>query len=487
MRKVLSLVIVGFFASHLTASAQKNVEPVFSKTSPQAEALFKQGLQLADQGDVRQARKLFLQAAEKDPKFASAYIYLTAFSQSAKEAADNIAKAKANLDAASEWDKLYYATQQSYFTDDWNVRLATAQKMVSTFPTSARALVELGNAYGIRNDSKNEREAFMKAIALAPNWPTGYISLASSYSFEEPKDFNKAEEYAVKATQKAPTSAAAQILLGDVYRAQKKLEKARDAYTAAIALQSDDPAPYYKRGHANTYLGDFDAARKDYGDGGKYDDLPAFAALNIAYTYLYDNDVQKAYDALLSEEGKLDGAKDPMSNEAKLNLLYSSAFIGYHTNDADKVSTIISKMEPLVTQMGEDIGTPEAKLTQKANMLYWKAIAEALKGNFDEASKSAEDMKTTLAPINNPRKLESYASVKGFIDYKQNKYDVAIKDFQEGDKNDVYTKYWLARSYEAAGNKDEANKIYKDIADYNFNGIGYALIRSEVKKKVAGQ
>jgi hypothetical protein len=44
----------------------------------------------------------------------------------------------------------------------------------------------------------------------------------------------------------------------------------------------------------------------------------------------------------------------------------------------------------------------------------------------------------------------------------------------------VYTKYWLAKSNEAAGNKEKAEALYKDISTYNFNGIDYALVRNEV-------
>jgi hypothetical protein len=36
---------------------------------------------------------------------------------------------------------------------------------------------------------------------------------------------------------------------------------------------------------------------------------------------------------------------------------------------------------------------------------------------------------------------------------------------------------------EAAGNKDKAALLYKEVASYNFNDIGNALVRAEVKKK----
>ena len=37
---------------------------------------------------------------------------------------------------------------------------------------------------------------------------------------------------------------------------------------------------------------------------------------------------------------------------------------------------------------------------------------------------------------------------------------------------------------EAAGNKDKATALYKEVAAYNFNDVGNALVRNEVKKKL---
>ena len=49
---------------------------------------------------------------------------------------------------------------------------------------------------------------------------------------------------------------------------------------------------------------------------------------------------------------------------------------------------------------------------------------------------------------------------------------------------DIYHQYWLAKGYEANGQNDKATAIYKQIANFNFNGIAYALIRNEIKKKI---
>jgi uncharacterized protein HemY len=89
-----------------------------------------------------------------------------------------------------------------------------------------------------------------------------------------------------------------------------------------------------------------------------------------------------------------------------------------------------------------------------------------------------------LAPIQNPRKLEQYEELLGHINYYQKKYKDAAEHFAKTDPLDINDRYWLARSYEAAGKTDKAKAIYNEIANYNFNNVGFALVRNDVKKRL---
>jgi tetratricopeptide (TPR) repeat protein len=136
-------------------------------------------------------------------------------------------------------------------------------------------------------------------------------------------------------------------------------------------------------------------------------------------------------------------------------------------------------------QLAQDVGSQEEKLVQKANLLYWRALASAAQGKLDDAKVKAQEMKTTLAPINIPTKLQDYEMVLGYISMKEKKYADAISHFEKANPNSVYTKYWQAMANEAAGNKDKATELFKQVSTYNFNGVDYAVVRNEVKKKLA--
>lgn len=469
-----------------TASGAKITDIPVTSESKDAVAAFHEGLAFSDENNAKKARAAFTKAAQLDPTLAIAYMYRANFSLSAKEAMDDLARAKKNLDLASDWEKMYYEYQNTFVTNDWNKRLEITQKIAAAYPDAARAQVDLGFTYQAANRVNEERTAFQKAIQLDPDWIGGYNALANSYLFSEPKDFKKAEENALKVVELSSKSPAAQVTLGDCYRAQNNLEKARAAYLKAIELNTDEPTAYYKKGHVNSFLGNYDEAKNDYMEGTKHDLDNVGAKTWIALTYLYAGNPDMAIQALLNNASKAESSNASKSKIAseKLNYLYNCAMICFHTGDATRLKQVATLMEEPSNQVANDVGSPEEKLMQKANVLYWRSLASAIEGKLDDARAKAEEMKTTLTSINIPTKLQDYEMALGYISMKEKKYSEAIGHFEKANPTSVYTRYWQAMAEEAAGNKDKAAKLFNDVSTYNFNGVDYAVIRNEVKKKL---
>jgi tetratricopeptide (TPR) repeat protein len=158
--------------------------------------------------------------------------------------------------------------------------------------------------------------------------------------------------------------------------------------------------------------------------------------------------------------------------------------IALHTQNAEKLDELIKMAQPISEDIGNRAGTTEAKLAQKSSMLYLQAMLQAIKNDLIGAVRTAEEIKTTMEPVNNPLKLDGYDFILGYVAMQQKDFAKAINHFEKTNKLDVYNQYWLAKAYEAAGKNDKANAIYKYLSNYNFNNLGYALVRNEVKKKI---
>ena len=484
---LVSCLLLSILSSSCNNSSDKKTDVKITDipattSSNEALASFNEGLNLLDLGDGIKARAAFSKAITLDPKFGMAYLMRASTGTSAKQFADDVASGKANVDSASAGEKMYAEALETSLNGDRQKGLELAQKIATMYPDAARAQVNLGNAFSGNNQEDKAREYYAKAIELNPKWVGGFASLAGSYMFNKPLDLKKAEENALKITELAPTSAGAQITLGDCYRAQNDFQKAKDAYAKAVSLDPKAPAAYYKLGHANTYLGNLEEARKNYADAGNNDVDKTGALLNTAFTYLYGDDPKTASKYIMDQVA----ANPGMETSQKNNCLTAVAQIAVHTGDAATLKTVTDMMKPLNAQINIDLGnTAEVKMYGEAEDLHWQAMTNIANGKFDDAKNNLEAVKKVMEPIKDSRKLEGYEHDMGMLAMAQKKYSDAISHFEKANPIDTYNKYCLAKANEAAGNKDKATALYKEVAAYNFNEVGNALVRNEVKKKLA--
>ncbi len=468
------------------ATYPENEIPV-SSSSDEAMQEFLTGLNIIDQGNPQKAKAYFEKALELDPDFVSAQMYRAFSSNSLKDWSINRDKFLAMQDKANEGEIILMNMILADMEDDDVKELEISKKLAEKYPYSARACENLAGSYNSLNETEKAREHWAKAMELNPDFIPAISNLGASYLFTSPKDFSKAEEYMAMVVDKAPESSRARIDLGDCYRAQNDLEKALASYVKAAELDPEDEVALSKAGHANSFLGNYEVARQNYQDARAVSEFGTNSYNFEAFTYLYEGDHEKAL-TFLQEAAKTVGEMDiPESNKTgtKMNCTFNCAMIAMHHGNADHLKEVVEMMRPLSAQIGKDIGSNATYMNQKANMHFWDAMASATAGNYDDAADKAEMIKTTLESITDPNKLRQYHRVYALVNYKQENYEKALEHMAELDQDNVYDMYWMAKAHKMAGNTDKANELFNEIADNNFNGVGYALIRTEVKEMLA--
>ena len=88
-----------------------------------------------------------------------------------------------------------------------------------------------------------------------------------------------------------------------------------------------------------------------------------------------------------------------------------------------------------------------------------------------------------MAGENNPRKMEPVHELLGLIALRQKSYKKAVTELRLADQTQLHNKYLLAEALEATNAKDEAKKLYQEVAVNNFNTVDFALLRGDAKKK----
>ena len=447
---------------------------------------FLRGQRELDLGRFIDANAHFKAAVAADPDFAFGYLYVANTANSLAEFKSNLALAEQHAAGASEAERLQIQMVRKGFDQDLAGQLALGQQLVQKYPGSPRAWLALAGVQGGLNRNDEARASIAKALALAPRMFVAHTALGLSYVFGEPRDFNKALEHVQQAENLAPDEPGAHTSLGDVYRAQRNLDKAREEYARGHQLNPRDAILLVKRGHANTLLGNYAAARADYDSAiavGRANEKAAYVPFR-AYVSVYAGDPAAAIDELNRLVASVDGMGVPDPKAAKVAALGNVAVIAIHTRNQPAAEQALKQLGPVLMQQADEAANPAFRRGQDATMAYFDGWWAARRGDYAGAQRQADRIAQLLAPDANPRKLEPMHQLEGFIALYQGKYGDAATHLRQGNPFDPYIKYQLALATEGAGDVAQAKQLYREVAEYNFNAVGFALVRKDAQLKV---
>ena len=454
-------------------------------SSPEARAHFLEGLREFDLGRFIDANEYFKAAVAADPDFAFAYLNVANTANSLADFKTNLALAEQHAAGASDAERLQIQMTRKGFDNDLAGQVALGQQLVAKYPESPRAWLALAGAQIGLNKNADARVSLTKALELAPKLYVAHATIGNDYIFGEPHDFTKALAHMQQAEALAPDESNAHLLVGDAYRAQRNLEKARDEYLRGHELDPKSAVLLVKAGHANTFLGDYTAARADYDSAmavGRANEKAAYAPFR-AYVSAYAGDPAAAIAELNQLVASVDGMGVPDPKANKVAALTNVVVIATHTKNRAAVEQALKQLEPLLMQQADEAANPAFKRGQQAQIAYLEGWWAARRGDYAAAQKQADRINQLLAPDANPRKLEPMHQLEGFIALYQSKYQDAAAHFRKGNLLDPYVKYHLAVATEGAGDVGQAKQMFREIAEYNFNVLGFALIRKDAQQK----
>ncbi len=455
-----------------------------------ARAHFIKGMDALDANRNDDARKHFEKAIEYDAGFAAAHLYRTWIATSGADWKKHHEASLASRDGASPYIQNLIDQNVANTANDTERTMRLAHELVVHYPSSARAYQYLGFELGGHKKFNEARAAYKTSIALDNGYAPAYRSMAMSYVFNEPKDLKKAEKYARKYVELVADEADAYIVLGDVIRAQGDFGGARDAYASAVEVDPANEIAHSKRGHANTYLGDYEAARADFS-------AAAEAASTLggkvgqqqfgAYTYLYADNVDAAMQAM---SRILDGIESQNASEEDItfpamNTHAQIALIAMHNNRFDEANAHLTKRGEYLEKAIGQVQEPDWATNMRANLTLTRGLLAAYKGDTNTARKLADENKAMRADQTNPRRYEGYHRLMGVIEMKDGNHAAAVEHLLAANDQNPMVKYEKAMAQEMAGDMAAAKKLYKEVADYNFNSVNTALCRNMAKKKVA--
>lgn len=460
------------------APAEGGDEIAVTTGSAEARALYLRGRDLADQLRAHDARKLFEEAAAKDPTFAMAHYDLALNSPTPKDFLGHLNEAVALSARASEGERLQIQALEAGVNGDSKKSLEYTEELGEKYPRDPRALTLLGVAYSGQQEFDKAVDKLSKAIEINPRYAPAYN------------------------------------ILGYAYMPQAKYADAEQAFKKYIELVPDDPNPYDSYAELLMRTGRFDESIVQYQKALSIEPHFSNSYIGIASNLMF----QGKHDAAAAQAQKLyAGARD---DGDRRTALASRAVIYLDAGNTAKALQETEKLYALDARM-RDTSAMSADAGQMGDILLGSGRADEARKRYrqsldlvEKSGLSAElkenaalgdhynlsrvalakhDLATAKSEAatfikgagatHDVTRMRLGHELNGLIALQEKDVDKAIDELGQADQQDPFVLYTTAVAYRTKGDAAKAKDFAKRAADMHIlPTIRYAQVRAKAAK-----
>ena len=451
-------------------------------SSRDARQLFLQGRDYFETLQAQESRQFFEQAVEKDPNFASAYLFL-AFSQpNVKDFFMNLEKAKALMDQVSDGEKWYILGVDAGVNGFPMKQREYYQKMVEAYPNDERAHNLLGNNYFGQQEYQKAIEAYNRALEINPEFSQPYNQLGYAYRFLE--NYTEAEEAFKTYVELIPDDPNPYDSYAELLMKIGKYDESIEKYHQALDQNPNFVASFI--GIATNYnlKGEFDAARdklRELQEIARNDGERRAALFGMAVSYADEGNLDQALKMQEEQFAIAEKIPDPSLMAADLAVMGN---ILLEKGEYDKALKQFNGALEIIdaSNLSEDV-----KNNTRRNHLYNTARVALKMKDFAVAKANAGEFKKQVEAINAPFQIKLSHELAGMIALEEKKYDQALQEFQQANLQNPYNWYRMALAHKGIGDTEQVKECCNKSANYNsLNNINYAFCRHKAQNMLKG-
>ncbi len=489
MRKVfsfraisLSAMLLFLIVSLVYAKGDESKKIPITTKSKEAKSEFLKGRDLFEKLKFTDANQFFKKAHEIDKDFALAYYFDALSSATAKNFFDQLNKADALKGKVSDGEKLMIAATKYGNSGEAKKQEESLKKLVSLYPNDERALNLLGQFYFGQQDFQACVDELKKASSLAPDFSSPYNMLG--YSYRSLGDYANAEKAFQKYIKLIPDDPNPYDSYAELLLKEGKYNESIKQYEKALSIDPHFVASYLGMASDYNYLGKNKTARekldKVLKDVARTDGEKRGALFAKAVSYVDEGNMEMAMKEMQNEYAIAEKINDAAAMSADLNVMGNILFESGKYDEANKKYT-----ESLNKILNSN--QPEAnKNNSKRFSLYNDARIALMNGDLKTAKSKSSELLQKAGADNNKFQVWLAHEVIGMIAMKEKNYKKAIDEFKKANLQNPYTYYRLAMAYDRNGDKTEAQKYYKQAANFNaLTNLNQAFIRVKAQKMIS--
>jgi tetratricopeptide (TPR) repeat protein len=359
-----------------------------------------------------------------------------------------------------------------------------AQRIVAADPAFAMGVYYLS---AVTPPPANETE-LAKAVELAKGASEGerrFIEAMNVARANQGAQVKDAIPLLEKLGADYPGERLVQVILGQIYQGQNEPEKARVAFEKARAIGPESARVRAFLANDDLLKGQYERARTAFLEVEKTlpkGSAPFAVRYGLAFSYLYEGQVDPAIAALKTYLAEY---KDSGSAQGfpEVFIWNSIARINLENGRLDAAMQAYEKGYESVpgSSLPED-----QKQVWYGRLHHGRCRTLAKMGQHEQAWTEAQTIKKMIDDGGEPAKqyIPAWHYLAGYLKLEAGDYKAAVEELKQANPDDPFHQLLLARAYEKAGEKAEAQKTYQKVVDSRQNGIERALAYPEAKRKL---
>jgi tetratricopeptide (TPR) repeat protein len=327
-----------------------------------------------------------------------------------------------------------------------------------------------------------------KAVKLYPHASDGerrFIEAMVIARANQGANFQDAVPLLERLASDYPNERLVPVILGQMYLGMNEPEKAHAAFERAQAI--GPPSNRMRAFLANDDLlaGDYVkavAALQEIENALPKGSAPFAVRYGMTFGYLYEGKVDAAVDSLKAylAEYKDSGAAQGFPEVFIWNSIARINLENGRLNAALEAYENGYKSVP-----GSSLPEDQKKLWL-GRLLHGRCRTLAKMGKREEAWAEAQKVKKMIDDGGEDGKqyLPAWHYLAGYLKLEARDYKGAVEELKQANGQDPFHNLLLARAYERAGLREEAQKAYKAVVDSRQNGLERALAYREAKGRL---
>jgi tetratricopeptide (TPR) repeat protein len=465
------LVIVG------CAKKKEDKIPI-TTTSEGARESFLQGRDLFERLQAQESRQYFERAVAEDPNFAMGYLFLSFAQPSNKGFFENLDKAVALVENASDGEQLWILGVEAGTNAFPMKQRELYQKLVELYPSDERAHNLLGTNYFGQQEYEMAIDPYQRATEIAPDFSPPYNQLGYAHRFLV--HYAEAEKAFQKYIELIPDDPNPYDSYAELLMKMGRYDESIENYKKALEFNPNFVASHIGIATNLNFKGEHGEARKQLQklyDIARNDGERRAAHFAMTVSYVDQGDMDKA----LKEQDKQYALAEKINDASA--MAGDLVVMGDILRESGKYDQALAKYQKAVEVMEASNLSEEVKDQTRRGFLF-NASRVALKNkDFAAAKAKAEEYRQQVEAIDNPFQIRLAHQLLGMIALEEKDYDMALTELGKANQQNPYNFYRMALAYRGKGDQEKAKEFFLKAANFNaLNSLAQAYIRSKAQQ-----